>query len=137
MDKIRIRQNYADYNRVKDAFKSFIHALVWESLNIDEGVEEDEVNQHIDRYCKTSGEQIIVLAIDSVSKFIKSLEPRYEVHLYECEWDGNIIEETAKHFSTDNCAIAFKKAAEFYRYAKRPKVSIFDNEIEKYIAEWD
>jgi hypothetical protein len=137
MDKIRIRQNYENYERVQNAFNDFIHALVWESMDIDAGAHEDEVNEHIDKYCRTNGGQMIALANDSVMKFIKSLEPRYEVHLYECEWDGNIIGETAKHFSTDNCVIAFKKAAEFYRYAKRPKVSIFDNETDKYIAEWN
>ena len=137
MGKIRIRQNYADYNRVKDAFKSFIHALVWESLNIDEGVEEDEVNQHIDRYCRNNGGQMISFINDSVTKFIKSLESRYEVHCYEIDGEGNVIEKTAKHYYTDNEVIALKKGAEFYRRAKCPQVNIFDNEQDKYIAKWD
>ena len=136
MDKIRISQNYYDYERVKDTFKSFINALVWESLNIDEGVKEDEVNRHIDMYCKTNGEQMIELVNDSVSKFIKSLESRYEVHCYEIDGEGNIIEETAKHYYTDDEVIALKKGAEFYRRAKCPQVNIFDNEQNKYIAEW-
>ena len=48
-----------------------------------------------------------------------------------------MIEETAKHFDTDNGIIVFKKAAEFYRYAKCPQVNIYDNELGKYVAEWD
>lgn len=137
MDKIRIRQNYENYERVQNAFKDFIHALVWESMDIDAGVHEDEVNEHIDKYCRTNGGQMIALANDSVMKFIKSLEPRYEVHCYEIDDEGNAIEETAKHYLTHNEVIALKKGAEFYRRAKCPQVNIFDNEQNKYIAEWD
>jgi hypothetical protein len=137
MDKIRIRQNYENYERVQNAFKDFIHALVWESMDIDAGVHEDEVNEHIDRYCRNNGGQMISLTNDSVTKFIKSLESRYEVHCYEIDDEGNAIEETAKHYYTDNEVIALKKGAEFYRSAKCPQVNIFDNEQDKYIAEWD
>lgn len=137
MDKIRIRENYENYERVQKTFKEFIHALVWESMDVDAGAHEDEVNGHIDKYCRTNGNQMITLANDSVTKFIKSLESRYEVHLYERDEDGNVIEETAKHLDTDNLKLALKKGAEFYRNAKCPKVEIFDNELEKYVAEWD
>ena len=137
MDKIRIRQNYENYERVKNAFKEFIHALVWESIDIDAGVHEDEVNAHIDQYCNNNGDKIIENANDSVTKFIKSLEARYSVHLYEIKENGDADEENAKHFDTDNLVLAMKKAAEFYRHAKSPQVNIFDNEIGKYIAEWD
>lgn len=137
MDKIRIRQNYENYERVKNAFKSFVHALVWESMDIDEGVHENEIEGHIERYCNTHGDQMIALTNDSVSKFIRSLDARYEVHLYEMDEEGNANEETAKHFNTDNVVLAFKKAAEFYRTTKYPQVNIFDNELDKYIAEWD
>ena len=114
MDKIRIRQNYENYERVQKAFKEFVHALVWESMDIDAGVHEDEVNEHIAKYCRTNGDQMIALTNDSVTKFIKSLNSRFEVHCY-----------------------AFKKAAEFYRHAKCPQVNIYDNELDKYVAEWD
>ena len=137
MDKIRIRQNYEDYERVQKAFKKFVHALVWESMDIDDGVHEDEVNKHIESYCRTNGTLMIALTNDSVTKFIKSLNARFEVHCYEIDGNGNAIEETAKHFDTDNGVIALKKAAEFYRHAKCPQVNIYDNELGKYIAEWD
>ena len=135
MDKIR--QNYVNYEYVQNAFKVFIHALVWESMDIDEGIEEDEVNQHIQSYCNTNGDQMIALMNNKVSNFIKSLQSRYEVHCYEMDKKGNAIEETAKHFNTDNLKIALKKSAEFYRTAKCPQVNIYDNEINQYIAEWD
>ena len=137
MDKIRIRQNYEDYGRVRKAFKEFIHALVWESMDIDDGVHEDEVNTHIDQYCANNQDQMIAKANTDVTKFIKSLNARFEVHCYEIDENGNAIEETAKHFDTDNGVIAIKKAAEFYRHAKCPQVNIYDNELGKYIAEWD
>lgn len=137
MDKIRIKQNYENYEKVQKAFKEFVHALVWESMDIDNNVHEDEVNEHIAKYCRANGNQMIALTNDSVTKFIKSLNSRFEVHCYEIDANGNAIEDTAKHFNTDNSVIAFKKAAEFYRNAKYPQVVIFDNELGKYIAEWD
>ena len=91
MDKIRIRQNYENYERVQNAFKDFIHALVWESIDIDAGVHEDEVNEHIDRYCRNNGGQMISLVNDSVSKFIKSLKSRYEVQCYEIDAEAKAI----------------------------------------------
>ena len=137
MDKIRIKQNYENYERVQKTFKEFVHALVWESMDIDACVHEDEVNEHYAKYCRTNGNQMIALTNNSVTNFIKSLNSRFEVHCYEIDANGNAIEETAKHFDTDNGVIAFKKAAEFYRYAKCPQVNIYDNELGKYVAEWD
>lgn len=137
MDKIRIKQNYENYDRVRKAFKEFIHALVWESMDIDSGVHEDEVNKHIDRYCSSNQDQMIAKANTNVTQFIKSLEARYSVHCYELNENGDVIEESAKHIDTDNAVIALKKAAEFYRSAKCPQVNIYDNETDKYIAEWD
>jgi hypothetical protein len=137
MDKIRIRQNYEDYERIQKAFKKFVHALVWESMDIDAGVHEDEVNKHIEKYCRTYGDQMIALTNDSVTKFIKSLDARYSVHCYELNENGDADEDNAKHIDTDNLVLAMKKAAEFYRSAKCPQVNIYDNEEGKYIAEWD
>ena len=136
MDKIRIRQNYLDYNRVKDAFGAFIRALVWESIDIDEGVEENEVFEDIDKYCNTHGDQMIALVNDSISKFIRELTPRYDVRYYEVDDNGIKHEIIRDHIRTDNQELALKKAASLYRYGKCPKVEIFDNETNKYIAEW-
>jgi replication initiation and membrane attachment protein DnaB len=137
MDKIRIKENYENYERVKKAFKDFVHALVWESMDIDAGVHEDEVNNHIERYCTAMGNGVIHDVNRNVTKYIKSLEARYSVHLYEIKENGDADEDNAKHFDTDNLALAIKKAAEFYRHAKCPQVNIYDNETDKYIAEWD
>ena len=68
---MEIKKNYENYERVKNAFKSFIHALVWESMDIDEGANEDEVNAHIESYCITNGDQMIALMNDEVTNFIE------------------------------------------------------------------
>jgi len=136
MDKIRIKENYENYERVKKAFKDFIHALVWESMDIDEGVHEDEVNNHIERYCATMGDGVIHDINRNVTKYIKSLDTRYSLHCYELNENGDAFEEPSKHIDTDNLALAMKKAAEFYRHAKRPRVIIYDNETDKYLADF-
>lgn len=132
MNKIRIRQNYENYERVQKAFKEFIHALVWESMDIDGGAQEEEINEHIDKYCITNGSQMIALANDSITKFIKSLELHYSVHCYELGANSKVQNV---NLDTNNLSVALRKAAEFYRIAKSPKVTIYDNEADKYIAE--
>jgi hypothetical protein len=71
----------------------------------------------------------------NVAKYIKSLDARYSVHLYEIK-NGNLDEENAEHFYTNNLVLALKKAADFFRSAKCPQVNIFDNETDMYVAEW-
>jgi len=137
MDKIRIRENYENYEMVKKAFKAFVNALVWESIVIDDDACADEVNKLIDGYCASMSDGVIHDVNKNVEKYIKSLETHYSVHLYELNENGDVIEETAKHINTDNLTLAMKKAAEFYRHAKCPQVNIYDNETNKYIAEWD
>ena len=129
------KKDFKNYERVKKAFKDFIHALVWESMDIDEGVHEDEVNNHIERYCATMSDWVIHDFHRNVAEYIKPLDARYSVHCYELNKNGDVIEETAKHIDTDNLVLAMKKAAEFYRSAKCPQVKIYDNEEDKYIAE--
>ena len=133
MDKIRIKENYENYERVKKAFKDFVHALVWESMDIDNGAHEDEVNAHIERYCKTMGDGVIHDVNRHITKYIDSFYARYSVHCYEYV-NGEAIEKDS--FNTDNETLALKKAAEFYRGAACPKVTIFDNATYKYLAEW-
>lgn len=131
-----LRENYEDYDRVKKAFKAFVHALVWESIDIDDGVHEDEVNKHIDGYCSTMGDGIIHDVNKSVTKYVKSFTERYSIHCDELNDNGDVIKSQSKHFNTNNVVIAFKSAAEFYRNAKRPLIKIYDNEIDKYIADF-
>ena len=139
MDKITMRENYGDYERVKKAFKEFVRALVWESADIAEGVDECEVNSYINRYCYIASDDAIRETNKSITEYIKTLSSRYVVHLYEHDENGIINEETAEHFETDNLVLALQKGAEFYRYHgdKHPTVDIFDNQTYKYLAEWN
>jgi hypothetical protein len=133
MTEIIIRQNYENYTRVKEAFKNFIHALVWESMDIDDCVEGDEVDEHIDMYCKANGDKMIEKANNSVTKYINSLNARYTLTCYEII-DG--VKKAINTIHTDNVEVAFKKAANFYRLNTNPYVEIFDREESKYIAKW-
>lgn len=63
---------------------------------------------------------------------------RYDFHFYPCDENGNVIEEQARHFSSNDLATGLNKAAQFYRSQKYvPTVNIFDNEANEYIAEWN
>ena len=90
---------------------------------------------------KPGGDQIGRRRLDTHFIGIQELGAKFNYNaergVYEIDANGNAIENTAKHFDTDNGVIAFKKAAEFYRHAKCPQVNIFDNELGKYVAEWD
>ena len=135
---MEIKQNYENYERVQKAFKEFIHALVWESMDIDDGVHEDEVNEHIDKYCRTNGNQMIAIANDNVSKFIRSsLHARYKVTCYEHIGECGIAVKTVDTIKTDNLALALQKAAKFYRNNVKPYVEVFDNETKRYILRLD
>jgi hypothetical protein len=79
MDNIRIRENYKNYERVKKTFKDFIHALVWQSVDIDKGVHEDEVNNYIEGYCKIMGDGVIHEINRNVTTYIESSKARYSV----------------------------------------------------------
>jgi hypothetical protein len=132
---MEIRKNYENYERVQKTFKEFIHALVWESAELENGASEQEINDHINKYCNTHGDQMIALTNDSVSKYITALYARYKVTYYECE--GYRVKKIGQVINTDNMEVALAKAAEFYRNGTRPYIEVFDNETKKYIAKWE
>jgi hypothetical protein len=134
MDKIRIRQNYEDYERVKNAFKSFIHALVWESADICEGMDEREVNSHIQRFCDNKGERVIAKCNEDVSTFLTELYPRYDV-IY-ITYDNNFKHKDEEVYHIDDLTCAIEKAMHFYRETKSPytAIKIYDNIERKYIV---
>ncbi len=133
---MEIRQNYENYKRVKDAFKEFIHILVWESADIECGAPEDEIDEHIEKYCKNNADQMIALTNDSVSKFITSLYARYKVVFYECDGNGRSM-RVVDTIKTDSMEVAIQKAAKYYRKGERPYVEVFDNETKRYILKLD
>jgi hypothetical protein len=133
---MEIKQNYKNYEKVKNAFHRFISALIWESVELDDGSTEIEVEEAIEKYCKANADQMIVLTNDSVRKFVTSLTSRYKVTYYECGENKN-IEVNVCSISSDNLEVMLKKAAKFYRNGKRPYVEVFDNVTKKFVAKWD
>lgn len=129
-----IKENYMDYEKVKESFKNFIHTLVWESMDIDEGVIENDINEHINAYCETMGDGIIHDINKHVNKYFNSLNSRYTITMKEMSNGG--WKEVA-NFKTNNLKLVLSKAAKFYKSAKKRKVIIFDNETSEYIAEWE
>lgn len=133
---MEIRQNYENYQRVKDVFKEFIHSLVWQSVELECGASEEEINEHIEKYCKNNADQMIALTNDSVSKFITSLYERYKVVYYERD-ESRKTTKVVDCIKTDNMELAIQKAAKYYRKGKRPYVEVFDNETKRYILKLD
>ncbi len=131
-----LRSNYEDYDKVLAAFKNLIHAVVWESTNLEEGVEEDKINANIEKYCKLNANDKIQGLNQSFQEFLRSMESRFQATFYECDENGIANEETAIRFETDNEKFALAKAAKFYRNAKRPRVQVYDNYCGKFIADW-
>ena len=119
-----IKSNYVDYERVKKTFKEFIKALVWESIDIDEGLYEDEVNKDIDRFCLLKYDETISEINKKVSDFIKRSRPRYHVTLTCGEKDES--------FSTNTFSVALSKVIKFYREEENPNVAIFDRFEDRY-----
>jgi hypothetical protein len=130
---MEIRKNYENYERVQKTFKEFIHALVWESIEIENGADEKEIEDHINKYCNAHGDQMIALVNDSVNKYFIALYARYKVTYYECE--GHYIKKQV--INTDNMEVALAQAAKFYRKGSNPYIEVFDNETKKYIAKWE
>ena len=131
-----IRKNYENYERVQKTFKEFIHALVWESIEIENGADEKEIEDNINKYCNAHGDQMIALVNDKVSHYINALYARYKVTYYECDENSKAV-KIGQVINTDNMEVALKKAAEFYRKGTRPYIEVFDNETKKYIAKWE
>ena len=64
-------EKYENYERVKDSFKEFVHALVWEDMDIDSGAHEDVVNDHIEQFCDANADQLIELINSVMRTFVR------------------------------------------------------------------
>lgn len=133
---MEIRKNYENYERVKKTFKDFIHALVWESIELENGASEQEINDHINKYFDAHSDQMIALVNDSVNKYFVALYARYKVTYYECD-ENNKLVKIGQVINTDNMEVALAQAAKFYRNGSNPYIEVFDNETKKYIAKWE
>ena len=118
MEKIE----FIDYERIQEAYKNFVHALVWESRDLFEGLHEDAVNKYIERFAEANADKAIE---DTYNALCEVSTTRYDVYKHECNEQYDFVEEYVFH--TDNLTEAMKSAMSFYRKAKRPHIAIFDN----------
>lgn len=133
--KMKIRENYECYDEVKDAFHQFIHKLVWESSEIDEGFSRKEVNKHIDTLCNEIGDKIIANINKEVREYINNLSARYETHCYLVDKNGNIMENGQVHIRTNNERTALEYGANFWKNNNSSKVMVYDTNEEEYLMD--
>ena len=131
--KMKIRENYECYDEVKDAFHKFIHKLVWESSEIDEGFSGKEVNKHIDTLCNEIGDKIIANINKEVREYINNLTARYETHCYLVDKNGNIMENGQVHIRTNNERTALEYGANYFKNNKSSRVVVYDTNEDKYL----
>lgn len=78
-----------DKERVREAFKDFVHALVWESRDIEEGASEEEINEHIDLYVKTKGDGKINDFRNEYMNFLLEVDKKFKIEVYtvvDCDY---------------------------------------------------
>ena len=71
-----------DKERVREAFKDFVHALVWESKDIEEGASEEEIDGHIDLYVKTKGDGKINDFRNEYMSFLLDVYKKFKIEVY-------------------------------------------------------
>ena len=138
MEGVTIRENYDDYDSVKESFKDFLSTLVWNCIDIDEScVSSNDINSFVSNYCRAKAGDWISLINDGIGTYIRNIEPRYKVSCWEVDINGETVVGSVVTYKTSNEVTALKKAAEFYRKAYRPCVEVFDNKERRYIAKWN
>lgn len=126
--------NYGNYDRVRTAFKNFVHAIAWESDGLFEGLHEDAVNRYIEKFANENADRVINEVSKDMSLMATNVEnKRYEVYLHECNEHYDLISEIVVF--TDDLEYAINRAMVFYKNAKKAHVCIFDNETKGNITE--
>ena len=93
MEKIE----FIDYERIQEAYKNFVHTLVWESRDLFEGLHEDAVNKYIERFAEANTDKAIE---DTYNALCEVSTTRYDVYKHECNEQYDFVEEYVFH--TDN-----------------------------------
>lgn len=125
---------YNDYERVKKAFKNFVHAIAWESDGLFEGLHEEAINRYIEKFTNENADRIINEVSEDMSLMAMNVEnKRYEVYLHECNEHYDLISEVA--FFTDDIRCALNRAMVYYKKVNKAHVCVFDNETKSNIVE--
>lgn len=136
MDRIELRENFGNYERVKEACDALIKAVIREAMTVEDGTSDEEINRFITAYQTNNRKRIAEAVLVDAIKFSNNYFCRYEVYFYTCDEHGQQVVGTTRRFSTDNLQLALSKAASFYRHSERPHVEVFDSVEKKYIANW-
>lgn len=127
--KIRLKENFDDYERVSTACDGFIRSVVMESMDIAGGVDMDEIERLLAAYGKEKKSEIIHNVLNDARQWFDKFGGRYTLHMTDKDADTKIV-------SGDNLTALLDKAAKFYRHGKKPEVCIYDNVEKKDIVSW-
>jgi len=80
---------FYDEEKVRVKFMEFVHALAWESTDIDEGASEEEVYKHIDLYVKMEGDKKILDFRNEYMNFLLEVDKKFKIEVFAINNDGN------------------------------------------------
>lgn len=131
---MKLKQNYTDYNKVKDAFKEFVSALVWEcvdderlDINSDVGdtdIAVTEINGAIDNFANAFHKHYIEEVNNKFLQFENMCKPRYEVFLTKFDENGKVVSTEKRGIK--NAVNAMDIAIYFREHNKFTEVSVYD-----------
>jgi len=78
-----------DKERVREAFKDFVHALAWESKDIDEGASEEEIDEHIDLYVEMKGDGKINDFRNEYMNFLLDITKKFKIEIFNFDYEEN------------------------------------------------
>lgn len=78
-----------DKERVREAFKDFVHALVWESKDIEEGASEEEIDGDIDLYVQTKGDGKINDFRNEYMNFLLEVDKKFKIEVFSFDYEEN------------------------------------------------
>ena len=131
---MKLKQNYNDYDKVKDAFKEFVSVLVWESvddkrLDIDSDVGDTEIavaeiNGAVDNFAIAFHKHYIEEVNNKFLQFENMCKPRYEVFLTKFDENGVVVSTEKRGIK--NAVNAIDIAVYFREHNKFTEVSVYD-----------
>ena len=75
---VEVTGKFDDFERVEDAAKELARAIIWESFYIDGGAKEEEVEEHLKKFCDEKLNDVIENVHDSLMNYVLELEKKGE-----------------------------------------------------------
>lgn len=73
-NKVVTKGKFDDFERVEDAAKKLARAIIWESFYIDGGAKEEEVEEHLKKFCEEKITDVIENVHESIMEFVLQLD---------------------------------------------------------------